>query len=160
MKMLYMLLVFTISMHPMLRSRNQHIPSRSTRAYSSGRSVQIKVTNPKLIASLEAARKYYENAPQSIEKKQPCKSAVSSIICTDRSEKPKQYRSHSTADRSYSEKPKQYHSHVTDDHTYVVPTANPLVELADIAADSYVTYKIGQGIDRIISHSDIDDDDK
>lgn len=63
MKMLCILLIISNSLYPMMRSR----PSAPVRPYSKQRTISIKVTNPKLIASLEAARcKAQPETPQTL----------------------------------------------------------------------------------------------
>lgn len=63
MKAIYAIVFICSAIHPMMRPCRPQTHS-SRRSYSSQRTIQIKVTNPKLIASLEAARTKVNPTPR------------------------------------------------------------------------------------------------
>lgn len=64
-KAIYAIVFICSAIHPMMRPRRPHTHP-PTRSYSSQRTIQIKVTNPKLIASLEAARTKIDPTPPTL----------------------------------------------------------------------------------------------
>lgn len=144
MKILYGLLVLSFVTQTMLRPAQ---PPRMQPARSYSRStVQIKITNPKLLASLEAARTKVNPTPPPLPARQINKGPA--IVSRKTNFYHPEVRSPQTEGRRIR---LQFSSNSSDSPTDFQTRPQILANAAADVADGYVTYKTYQTIDTLFS---------
>lgn len=145
MKAFYTIILICNAIHPMMRPCRPQTHS-SRRNYSSQRTIQIKVTNPKLIASLEAARTKVNPTPPPLSAGQISKGPA--IVCRKTNFYHPEVHSPQPKARGI---PPQFSSNSNDIPTDLPSRPQILANAAVDVAEGYATYKTYQTIDNLLS---------